>query len=114
MSEFQPPEDTGHDEYVREMQAEAHWEKQLAEAYAEGRKDQLEEDEKTIKRGERPRPWVRFYVWQSYYEICSGWRSVGPADSTDCTEMNDEEFETFMAALRSKMSDAIAHDTERG
>lgn len=37
---FQPPEDPGHDEWVREQQAEAHWEKQLTDAYAEGRADE--------------------------------------------------------------------------
>lgn len=40
---FKPPEDPGHDEWVREQQAEAHWEKQLTDAYAEGRKDEREE-----------------------------------------------------------------------
>lgn len=40
---FQPPEDPAHDEWVREQQAEAHWEKQLNDAYAEGRKDECEE-----------------------------------------------------------------------
>lgn len=40
---FQPPEDPAHDEWVREQQAEAHWEKQLTEAYASGRKDEREE-----------------------------------------------------------------------
>ncbi len=39
MSEFQPP-DTEED---RESMAEAHWDKQLTDAYAEGRKDEQEE-----------------------------------------------------------------------
>lgn len=39
MSEFQPPDA----EEDREAMAEAHWEKQLTNAYAEGRRDEAQE-----------------------------------------------------------------------
>jgi len=40
---FQPPEDDRDDECRREAAADAHWERQLINAYAEGRKDEREE-----------------------------------------------------------------------
>lgn len=46
---FQPPEDPAHDEWVREQQAEAHWEQQVTGAYAEGRRDEREELMSKIK-----------------------------------------------------------------
>jgi len=62
---FQPPEDPAHDDFVREQQAEAHWEKQLTEAYAEGRKDERVEaagwvsiDERLPEVGQMVLLWV--------------------------------------------------------
>lgn len=46
---FQPPEDPGHDEFVREQQAQAQWNKQLTDAYAEGRVDGGEEPLAALK-----------------------------------------------------------------
>ena len=52
-------------------------------------------------RGERLAQGTRFYVWFQGRELRSAWLLVAPKghDVTDCTYMNDGEFDEFMEQM---------------